>query len=362
MSKQVYNFCAGPAMLPQDVMREAQREFCDFNQLGVSVMELSHRGSHYMKVAEQAEQDLRELMNIPSHYRVFFMHGGGRGQFSAVPLNLLTRGDAADYLLTGHWSKGAADEADKYADVSRIQGLETDSDGHTRVTEKLRIRAEARYLHYCPNETIEGVELFELPDSQGKPLIADMSSMLLSRSLDVSRFGLIYAGAQKNIGPAGLAIVIADPALFVDARDDIPAILDYRQMEKHGSMYNTPPTFAWYLAGKVFQWLKRQGGVAAIEEHNKAKADYLYQYIDSSDFYRNTVAVSYRSRMNVPFQLPDRALDPEFLRGAEQRGLLALKGHRAVGGMRASIYNAMPLEGVKALVGYMELFEKLQRR
>lgn len=354
-----YNFCAGPAMLPAEVMQQAQAEFINWQQHGCSVMELSHRSKAFMAVAEQAEQDLRDLLRIPDHYKVLFMHGGGRGQFSAVPLNLLSHTGEADYLVSGSWSQAAAEEAAKFG---RIRTL----DIRQRVGEQRSLQhpsewalnPKADYVHFCPNETVDGLEFTDLPDTE-VPLVADLSSTLLSRPIDVSRFGLIYAGAQKNIGPSGLTLVIVREDLLTRAANKaIPAIMDYALTAKNDSMFNTPPTFAWYLAGLVFQWLKQQGGLGAMAKHNQTKAERLYQYIDRSAFYRNDVDPAVRSWMNVPFMLADDALNDRFVKEAEVAGLLALKGHRLVGGMRASIYNAMPLAGVDALIAFMQDFER----
>ncbi|MBY5991650.1 3-phosphoserine/phosphohydroxythreonine transaminase [Ferrimonas balearica] len=352
----IYNFCAGPAMLPTAVMRKAQQEFCDFQSLGVSVMELSHRSAEYMAVAEKAEQDLRELMAIPDNYAVLFLHGGARGQFSAVPLNLLGEGKAL-YLETGQWSVGAANEAEKFGAIDRV---DLRCDAQTLDLGRIPDTSGYRYVHYCPNETVDGVALYDdLP--MDAPLVADLSSCILGRELDVSRFALLYAGAQKNIGPAGLTLVIVRRDLLGQADRRCPAILDYGLNAQYDSMYNTPPTFAWYLAGEVFQWLKQHGGVAAMAELNRAKAKRLYDFIDASDFYSNAVAPRHRSEMNVTFQLADAELDKRFLAEAEAAGLRALKGHRLVGGMRASIYNAMPMAGIEALVQFMAEFERSHR-
>ncbi|MBY5920363.1 3-phosphoserine/phosphohydroxythreonine transaminase [Ferrimonas balearica] len=349
----IYNFCAGPAMLPTAVMRKAQQEFCDYQGLGVSVMELSHRSSDYMAVAERAEQDLRELMGIPDNYAVLFLHGGARGQFSAIPMNLLGQGKAL-YLETGQWSVAAAEEAEKYGEIDR---LDLRCESQTLDLSRIPDTAGYTYVHYCPNETVDGVAMFEIPEVQA-PLVADLSSCILGRELDVSRFALLYAGAQKNIGPAGLTLVIVRRDLLGHADPKCPAILDYTLAAQHDSMYNTPPTFAWYLAGEVFQWLKQQGGVAEMAARNRAKANKLYDFIDGSDFYQNRVAPGHRSEMNVTFQLHDAQLDQRFLAEAEASGLKALKGHRMVGGMRASIYNAMPEAGVDALVRFMDEFAR----
>ncbi|MDP7591235.1 MAG: 3-phosphoserine/phosphohydroxythreonine transaminase [Litorilituus sp.] len=355
----VFNFCAGPAMLPKAVMEKAQSEFINWNNTGSSVMELSHRSGIYMEMAAQAEADLRELMAIPSNYKVLFCHGGGRGQFSAVPLNLLSEGKSADYIVDGSWSKAAATEAQNFGDINVIN-ITKDNGGATSIIapKDWPLNPDAAYVHYCPNETVNGIEINEIPETNGVPLVADMSSTILSHEIDVTKFGVIYAGAQKNIGPSGLTIVIVREDLLGQAQKATPCIMNYQTSANNDSMYNTPPTYAWYLAGLVFKWLKELGGVKAIEQVNKAKADLLYQAIDGSDFYQNNIAANYRSKMNVPFWLKDESLNEAFLKQAEQQGLMALKGHRIVGGMRASIYNAMPIEGVQALVDFMQEFEK----
>ncbi|HEY7867303.1 MAG TPA: 3-phosphoserine/phosphohydroxythreonine transaminase [Psychromonas sp.] len=358
MSK-IFNFCAGPAMLPEDVMQKAQQEFCNWQGLGVSVMEISHRSPEYIEMAQQAEQDLRDLLAVPDNYKVLFCHGGGRGQFSAVPLNLLGDKLDVDYITTGQWSKSAVDEAKKHARVTATNILSETADGKVTVKASAdwKVNAGAAYVHYCPNETIEGIEIFEIPETGVVPLVADMSSTILSRPIDVSKFGVIYAGAQKNIGPSGLAIVIVREDLIGKARKVIPSIFDYQVQADAGSMFNTPPTYSWYLAGLVFKWLKEQGGLIEIEKKNIAKAELLYNFIDSSNLYRNSIDKSVRSRMNIPFQLVDESLNELFLEESKQANLLTLKGHRIVGGMRASIYNAMPIEGVQALVDFMAKFE-----
>ncbi|AEY02012.1 3-phosphoserine/phosphohydroxythreonine aminotransferase [Oceanimonas sp. GK1] len=357
MEKMVYNFSAGPAMLPVEVMQRAQAEFRDFNGLGVSVMELSHRGADYMAVAAQAERDLRELMHIPDNYKVLFLQGGGRGQFAAVPLNLMGKNARADYIVTGQWSRAAVAEAEKVGQVRVLDGFEAGEEPRKLAT-SWDLDPSAAYVHYCPNETVEGIEYDFIPDTGDVPLVADMSSTILSRPVDVSKFGIIYAGAQKNIGPSGLAVVIVRDDLLDQACANVPAIMDYAAMAKADSMLNTPPTYAWYLAGLVFQWLKEKGGVEAIGKQNQAKAELLYSYVDGSDFYENRVHPSARSWMNIPFQLKDESLNDAFLKEAKAAGLLALKGHRIVGGMRASVYNAMPIEGVQALVDFMDAFAK----
>ena len=355
----VYNFCAGPAMLPTQVMKKAQQEFINWNDTGCSVMELSHRSKEFMALAEKAEADLRELMAIPNNYKVIFCHGGGRGQFSAVPLNLLPAGGKADYVVSGSWSKAAAKEAENFGEINVINVVD-DIEGKQVVKSSAEwgISKDSAYVHYCPNETVDGIEMFDIPDFGEVPLVADMSSTILSHHIDVSKFGVIYAGAQKNIGPSGLTIVIVREDLLGNARQDTPCIMNYKTSADNDSMYNTPPTYAWYLAGLVFDWLKSVGGVTEIEKVNLKKAQLIYDYVDQSAFYKNGIADEYRSRMNVPFWLEDESLNDEFLRQAETQGLLALKGHRIVGGMRASIYNAMPLAGVEKLVAFMKDFEQ----
>lgn len=355
----VYNFCAGPAMLPVDVMVKAQQEFINWQNMGSSIMELSHRSPQFMSVAAKAESTLRSLMDIPNNYKVLFCHGGGRGQFSAVPLNLLPAGKKADYIVSGSWSKAAAAEAKNFGDINVIDI--SVNDGETKTIKPLNewpLSDDAAYVHYCPNETVDGIEIFDLPETNGVPLVADLSSTILSRKFDVSKFGLIYAGAQKNIGPSGLTIIIVRDDLIGHQALATPCIMNYKMLADNDSMYNTPPTYAWYLAGLVFDWLQSLGGVEAIEVINAKKASLLYDYIDESDFYQNTIAIEHRSLMNIPFWLKDEALNKSFLTASEKVGLTALKGHRMVGGMRASIYNAMPIEGVEALVDFMTKFEQ----
>ncbi|MDA0126659.1 3-phosphoserine/phosphohydroxythreonine transaminase [Vibrio sp. MarTm2] len=353
----VYNFSAGPAGLPKAVMEQAQAEFINWNELGTSVMEISHRSKEFIKVAEDSEQDLRDLLNIPDNYKVLFCQGGARAQFAAVPLNLLGSAKKATYIDAGYWAESAVQEARKYCDADVFDAKVTKA-GKTAVRDVSEwvIDPEAAYVHFCPNETIDGIEISELPDTD-KPIVADMSSNILSRRIDVSKYGVIYAGAQKNIGPAGLCIVIVRDDLLDLANDLLPSFINYKTLAEKDSMFNTPPTFAWYLSGLVFKWLKANGGVEAMEQINQEKATLLYNAIDQSDFYRNEVHPDNRSRMNVPFQLAKPELDELFLEQAKQRGLVSLKGHRAVGGMRASIYNAMPLAGVQALVDFMQEFE-----
>jgi phosphoserine aminotransferase len=356
---RVYNFSAGPAALPQEVLEKAQAEMLDWNGSGMSVMEMSHRGKEFMSIAAQAEADLREVMAIPANYKVLFLQGGASSQFAMVPLNLINRSGKADYFRTGSWSKKAIAEAKRFGEVSVV--VDTEQDGKfTSVPEaaSLSLNADASYVHYTPNETIEGVEFPYIPATGDVPLVADMSSNILSRPVDVSKFGIIYAGAQKNIGPAGLTVVIVREDLMGNAKEGTPTMFDYATQAKADSMYNTPPTYAWYLAGLVFDWLKQQGGLAGMAQINQRKAEKLYAAIDGSDFYNNPVDPVCRSWMNVPFTLPNPELDAPFLAGAKEAGLVTLKGHRSVGGMRASIYNAMPEAGVDALIAFMADFEK----
>lgn len=355
-----YNFSAGPAALPEAVLQQAREELLDWHGHGLSIMEMSHRSPEFVGVAEQAEQDLRTLMVIPDNYRVLFLQGGATSQFAMVPLNLLRGATKADYINTGVWSKKAIAEAKHYCDVHIAASTEADNFTRAPAQSELRLSGEAGYVHYTPNETIGGVEYDYIPDTGDVPLVADMSSDILSRPVEVSRFGLIYAGAQKNIGPAGLTVVIVREDLLGQTLANTPTMFDYAVHASAGSMNNTPPTFAWYLAGLVFQWLKQQGGVTAIAAINQRKAAKLYHAIDQSQLYRNPVAPANRSWMNVPFILADEALNTRFLQQAEQAGLLNLQGHRSVGGMRASIYNAVPESGVDALIEFMQHFEKSQ--
>jgi len=356
---QVYNFSAGPAMLPELVMQQAQEELLDWHGTGMSVMEMSHRSKEYIGIAQQAETDLRALLAIPDSHKVLFLQGGATSQFAMVPMNLLRGSDRADYLNTGAWSKKAIAEAQRYCTVN-VAANAADSN-FTVVPDPAgwQLDERAAYLHYTPNETIGGVEFHFLPDAGDVPLVADMSSTILSQPVDVARFGVIYAGAQKNIGPAGLTVVIVREDLIGTTVPGTPSMFDYKLHADNDSMLNTPPTFSWYLAGLVFAWLREQGGLAAMAEINQRKAQRLYRAIDQSDFYHSPVDPACRSRMNVPFTLATPALDADFLSGARQAGLLNLKGHRSVGGMRASIYNAMPESGVEALVGFMAEFERL---
>lgn len=356
--ERIYNFSAGPAVLPREVLEQAREELVNWRGCGMSVMEMSHRGKEYMGIQAQAEADLRELMGIPANYKVLFLQGGASSQFAMVPMNLLRGKTSADYLNTGEWSKKAIKEAKKYCTVNVVASSEDRNFSYAPPQSEWKLDPNAAYVHYTPNETIGGVEIFWTPETGDVPLVADMSSTILSRPIDVSKYGLIYAGAQKNIGPAGVTVVIVREDLIGQPLAGTPTMFDYKVHADNESMYNTPPTFAIYIAGLVFKWLKDKGGLAAMERINIAKAQLLYDYLDSTEFYRSPVARENRSRMNVPFTLKDPALDEEFLKGAKGRGLLQLKGHRSVGGMRASIYNAMPIEGVQALVEYMKEFEK----
>lgn len=356
---QIYNFSSGPAMLPVEVLRRAEQELCNWNGLGTSVMEISHRSKEFIQVAQEAEKDLRDLLKIPDNYKVLFCQGGARAQFAAVPMNLLGAATTADYIDGGYWAHSAVQEAQKYCTPNVIDAkIKLDGKRALLPMRDWALSDDAAYVHFCPNETIDGVAIDEQPDFGDKIVVADLSSTILSRPLDISRYGVIYAGAQKNIGPAGLTLVIVRDDLLGKAQQALPTVLDYKALAENDSMYNTPPTFAWYLSGLVFKWLKERGGISEMDKTNQAKADLLYGVIDRSDFYRNDVATSNRSRMNVPFQLADAALDKLFLEESFAAGLHALKGHRVVGGMRASIYNAMPLEGVKTLTDFMIDFER----
>jgi phosphoserine aminotransferase len=356
---RVFNFSAGPAMLPQAVLEQAQQEMLDWNGSGMSVMEMSHRGKEFMSIAEQAEADLRELMGIPANYKVLFLQGGASSQFAMIPMNLMRGKTRADYINTGDWSKKAIAEGKRYCDLHVAATTEAGNFTTVPSQDELDLSGEAAaYVHYTPNETIRGVEFPYIPETGEVPLVADLSSTILSRPIDVSRFGLIYAGAQKNIGPSGLTVVIVREDLIGEVLDGTPSMFNYKIHADGDSMYNTPPTYAWYLAGLVFQWLKQQGGVEAMAKVNERKAKKLYDAIESSAFYNNPVAKDCRSWMNVPFTLANAELDATFLEEAKQVGLTTLKGHRSVGGMRASIYNAMPEAGIDALVAFMADFEK----
>ena len=356
---RVYNFAAGPATLPLEVLQQAQAELTDWHGSGMSIMEMSHRSKAFIGVAADAEKDLRELMGVPSNYKVLFLQGGATGQFAAIPMNLATPDATVDYVNTGNWSKKAITEAKAYCAKVNVVADSGDTN-YCTVPDQAgwKHTPGAAYLHYTPNETIGGVEFGFVPDAGDTPLVADFSSSILSRPVDVSKFALIYGGAQKNIGPSGICVVIVRDDLIGRARPDTPSIWNYKEMAATDSMSNTPPTFGWYIAGLVFKWLKQQGGLAAMGERNRAKAAKLYAAIDGSGFYRNPVPVAFRSWMNVPFTLARPELDKPFLSEAQAAGLTNLEGHRSVGGMRASIYNAMPPEGVDALIGFMQEFKR----
>lgn len=346
-------------MLPVEVLRKAEKDLCNWDGLGKSVMEVSHRSKEFIAMARSSELDLRELLGIPDNYKVLFCQGGARAQFAAVPMNLLGEAASADYVDSGYWAHSAIKEARKYC-KPRIIDVATKIDGLRAIKPMCEwvLSSDSAYLHYCPNETIDGVAIYDLPDFSDRVVVADFSSTILSHPIDVSRFGVIYTGAQKNIGPAGLTLVIVRENLLGRGHKALPSILNYSILAKNNSMFNTPPTFAWYLSGLVFKWLKNQGGLAEMDKRNQAKASLLYRTIDKSDFYCNTVAPVNRSRMNIPFQLADYKLDKLFLKESQDAGLHALKGHRLVGGMRASLYNAMPLKGVETLVDFMLLFAR----
>jgi phosphoserine aminotransferase len=368
MTQRPFNFSAGPAAMPEEVLQQAAAEMLDWHGSGMGVMEMSHRGKEFMSIAAQAEADLRELLRVPTNFRILFMQGGGLAENAIVPLNL-SRGGAVDFVVTGSWSQKSAQEARKYAAPAVIASNE--ADGHTSLPPPASwsLRPDAQYVHICSNETIHGVEFHELPDLQAlgtrAPLVIDFSSHVASRPVDWSRVGLAFGGAQKNLGPAGLTLVVVREDLLGRSLSVCPSAFDYKTVADNASMYNTPPTFSIYMAGLTFQWLKRQTegsltGIAAMEARNQSKAELLYNFIDQSQFYVNKVAKNCRSRMNVPFFLRNQERNDAFLEGAKARGLLQLKGHKSVGGMRASLYNAMPLSGVQALVNYMREFEQTQ--
>jgi phosphoserine aminotransferase len=354
---RVFNFSAGPAALPEPVLRRAAEEMLDWHGSGMSVMEMSHRGQEFISIAAAAEQGLRELLAVPANYKVLFLQGGAIAENAIVPMNMLRGKTSADYIDTGEWSKKSIKEAKKYAKIN-VAASAADT-GYDRVParETWKLDPNAAYVHLCSNETIGGVEYHFTPEVGTVPLVADMSSHILSKPVDVAKYGLIYAGAQKNIGPAGLTIVIVRDDLIGQPHPLLPSAFDYKQQADNDSMLNTPPTYAIYIAGLVFDWLKDRGGLAAMAQHNQRKAALIYDYLDSTAFYRSPVQRADRSLMNVPFKLKDESLDAAFLKGAEALGMLQLKGHRSVGGMRASIYNAMPIEGVRSLVAYMKDFE-----
>ncbi|MCW9715479.1 3-phosphoserine/phosphohydroxythreonine transaminase [Avibacterium sp. 21-594] len=353
---QVFNFSAGPAMMPREVLEQAQAELLNWQGQHTSVMEVSHRGKLFMELITQAEKDFRTLYHIPDNYKILFLQGGARGQFAAVPMNLIGEKGKALYLTSGHWSATAAKEARLFCEVDEINIL---SEGAELKVDRLDfsdIADQYDYVHYCPNETISGVEIFDVPKVGNAVLVADMSSNILSREVDINQFGIIYAGAQKNLGPAGITIVIVREDLIGKARKATPSIWNYEVQANSDSMINTPPTFAWYLCSLVFKYLLERGGVKAAEKRNQEKAQLLYDYLDQSDFYHNSVAKNNRSLMNVTFSTGNDELNMKFVSEAAEAGLQALKGHKVIGGMRASTYNAMPIEGVKALIAFMEKF------
>jgi phosphoserine aminotransferase len=354
----VFNFSAGPAVLPKEVLQHAAAEMLDWHGSGMSVMEMSHRGPEFIAIAEKAEADLRQLMSIGTDYAVLFLQGGAIGENAIVPMNLLGDKTTIDFVDTGEWSKKSIKEAKKYAQVNVVASAADKHYSYVPARASWKLSPDAAYVHVCTNETIGGVEYHWVPDVGKVPLVADMSSHLLSRPIEVSKYGVIYGGAQKNVGPAGLTLVIVRKDLLERALPMTPSAFHWKEQAEADSMLNTPPTYAIYIAGLVFEWLLAQGGLVAIEKKNIAKAKLLYDVLDASSLYSNPVTREDRSRMNVPFKLRDEALDTAFLKGAQQRNLLQLKGHRSVGGMRASIYNAMPIEGVQALVDYLREFER----
>jgi phosphoserine aminotransferase len=355
---RVFNFSAGPAVLPEEVLAKAAAEMLDWHGSGMSVMEMSHRGKEFISIASKAEADLRTLLAIPGGYRVLFLQGGAIAENAIIPMNLVAGRSVADYVNTGEWSKKSIKEAKKYCTVNIAASAEDANFSYVPARDTWKLSKDAAYVHICTNETIGGVEYQEIPKVGDIPLVADMSSHILSRVIDVSKFGVIYGGAQKNMGPAGLTLVIVRDDLLDRALPITPSAFHWKEQAAADSMLNTPPTYAIYIAGLVFEWLLQQGGLPAIERKNVAKAGLIYDYLDRSSFYKSPVRRQDRSRMNVPFRLADESLDGAFLKGAEERGMVQLKGHRSVGGMRASIYNAMPIEGVAALVEYMKDFEQ----
>lgn len=355
---RVYNFSAGPAVLPEEVLKEAAEEMLDYNGSGMSVMEMSHRSKTFQEIIEAAEADIRELMNIPDNYKVLFLQGGASTQFAMIPMNLMKNG-VADYIVTGQFAKKAKKEAEKYGKINVIASSEDENFSYIPDCSDLPVSEDADYVYICENNTIYGTKFKELPNTKGKPLVADLSSCILSEPVDVSKYGLIYGGVQKNIGPAGMALVIIREDLI---REEVypgtPSMLTYKIHADADSLYNTPPAYSIYICGKVFKWLKKQGGLKAMKEHNEKKAKILYDYLDESRLFKSSVNPKDRSLMNVTFVTGDPDLDAKFVKEAKEAGLESLKGHRSVGGMRASIYNAMPIEGVEALVAFMKKFEK----
>ncbi len=354
---RIFNFAAGPAVLPEPVLEQASREMLDWHGCGTSVMEMSHRGKEFIGIAAAAEADLRELLGVPANYKVLFLQGGATLQFAAIPMNLLRGKSSADYVNTGEWSKKAIKEAKRYCSVNIAASSEDKKFTYAPAQAAWKLDRNAAYVHVCTNETIGGVEFHWIPDTGDVPLVADMSSHILSRPVEVAKYGLIYAGAQKNIGPAGLTIVIVRDDLLGQALPITPSVLEYKAQSEADSMLNTPPTYGVYIAGLVFKWLKGLGGLKKMAELNSAKAQVLYEFLDQTEFYYSPVEKGDRSLMNVPFRLRNESLNDDFLKQAKERGMVELKGHRSVGGMRASIYNAMPIDGVKALVGFMREFQ-----
>ena len=355
---RTFNFSAGPAVLPESVLQRAADEMLDWHGSGMSVMEMSHRGKEFIGIAKKAEADFRKLLAVPDNYRVLFLQGGAMAENALIPMNLLGDRTSADYVNTGEWSKKSIKEAGKYCKVNVAASAADRDFTYVPTQETWQLDPQAAYVHVCTNETIGGVEYHWVPDTHGVPLVADMSSHILSRAVDVSKYGVIYGGAQKNIGPAGLTLVVVREDLLGQALPITPSAFNWKEQADNDSMLNTPPTYSIYIAGLVFEWLLEQGGIAEIERRNIEKASLLYDYLDQSQFYSNPVAKADRSRMNIPFRLADSALDEAFLQGAKQHNMVQLKGHRVVGGMRASIYNAMPIEGVRTLVDYMKEFER----
>ena len=358
VQRGVYNFGAGPAMLPAAVMQQAQEELMDWQGTGISVIEMSHRSKHFAGIVEESETDLRELLNIPDSHRVLFLQGGASSQFAMVPMNLVRSGQTADYVHTGIWSGKAIKEAKRFAKVRIAASSEANNFMSIPSRSEWSLDDEAVYAYFTDNETIGGLEFPALPDTGKVPLVSDMTSNFLSRPIDVSRFAAIFAGSQKNIGPAGLVVVIVKEDLLGEAGEGVPSLYDYAIQSRENSLYNTPPTFTWYMAGLVFKWIKEQGGIPAMQALSEKKSSMLYEYIDQSDFYANPVAPEFRSRMNIPFTLANDELNESFLSQAKDAGLVELKGHRSVGGMRASLYNAMPVEGVSSLLDFMREFER----
>jgi phosphoserine aminotransferase len=355
---RIFNFSAGPAVLPEQVLQRAAEEMLDWHGSGMSVMEMSHRGKEFISIADRAQADLRTLLAIPDNYKVLFLQGGAMAENAFIPMNLLGGKTTADYVNTGEWSKKSIKEAKKYCKVNVAASAEDKNFTYVPAQETWKLSKDAAYVHICTNETIGGVEYHWVPQTGDVPLVADMSSHILSREVDIAKYGVIYGGAQKNIGPAGLTLVIVREDLLGQALPITPSAFNWKEQAENDSMLNTPPTYSIYIAGLVFEWLLEQGGVAVMEQKNIAKAKLLYDYFDQTGFYSNPIAKGDRSRMNIPFKLKDESLDDAFLKGAQQNGMVQLKGHRSVGGMRASVYNAMPLEGVQVLISYMKEFER----